>query len=126
MESPWLFMFGKLHAFEPSRLPMPSSLRGSPHTAGHEYVYINNKTRHTDIHYMNDNIEYMRVASSRHSSQDARGIPLRNETHRRLLRLKRFTYTINLDQYRSLLGTNSLLGAPYWPEVMNIYTYYQT
>ena len=33
--------------------------------------------------------------------------PLRNETHRRLLRLKRFTYTINLDHYRSLLGTNS-------------------
>jgi len=52
--------------------------------------------------------------------------PLRNETHRRLLRLKRFTYTINLDHYRSLLGTNSLLGAPYWPEVMNIYAYYQT
>ena len=34
-------------------------------------------------------------------------LALRSETHRRLLRLKRFTYTINLDHYRSLLGTNS-------------------
>ena len=58
--------------------------------------------------------------------------PLRNETHRRLLRLKRFTYTINLDHYRSLLGTNSpgsdgarfsLLGAPYWPEVICFISY---
>ena len=37
--------------------PCVGSLEGSK-----AWGFINNKTRHTDIHYMNDNIDSMRVA----------------------------------------------------------------
>ena len=96
--------------------------------------FSNNKTRHTDIHYMNDNIDSTRVAwaPSEPGLFVTREVPRRLlPTHDSITTLIIMHCMLDINIRISWLGYQespwlsrfSLLGAPYWPEVIcfNIY-----